>query len=104
LTEFADGGSLERAGGVLNLSSRGMGMVTQEYRKNRAQFPQAELAKYQGSWVAFSADGRRIVARGETVEQLEREIAIQGESGQNVVREWVPGAEDDSLLGAEEWA
>jgi hypothetical protein len=37
------------------------------------------------------------------VEQLEREIAIQGESGQNVVREWVSGAEDDSLLGAEEW-
>ena len=52
----------------------------------------------------FRRDGRRIVAPGETVEQLEREIAIQGESGQNIVREWVPGAEDDSLLGAEEWA
>jgi hypothetical protein len=76
-------------------------VVTQEYRNNRARFPHAELAKYRGSWVAFSADGRRIVARGETVEQLEREIAARGENGQDVVLEWVPGAEDDSLQGSQ---
>jgi hypothetical protein len=78
-------------------------MITQEYRNNRALFPLAELAKYQGAWIAFSADGRHIVARGETVEQLEEEIAAQGENGQNVVLEWVPGSDDDSLLGAGEW-
>ena len=78
-------------------------MITQEYRNNRAQFIRAELVKYQGAWVAFSADGRRIVARGETVEQLEQEIAARGENSQNVVLEWLPGTEDDSLLGAGEW-
>ncbi len=79
-------------------------MITQEYRNNRAQFPHAELVKYQGAWVAFSADGRRILASGETVEQLEQHIAAQGEDSQNTVLEWLPGAEDDSLLGAGEWA
>ena len=52
-----------------------MAVVTQEYRNNRTRFPHAELAQYQGSWVAFSGDGRRILARGETVEQLEQRIA-----------------------------
>jgi hypothetical protein len=78
-------------------------VITEEYRNNRAQFPHAELVKYQGAWVAFSADGRRILARGETVEKLEKQLAAEGENSQNVVLEWVPGAEDDSLLGAGEW-
>ena len=78
-------------------------MITLEYRNNRARLPRAELAKYQGTWVAFSADGRRIVANGETVEQVEQKLATQGENGQNVVLEWLPGHEDDSLLGAGEW-
>ena len=42
-------------------------LITQEYRTNRAQFPRAELARYEGSWVAFSADGCRIVASGEAL-------------------------------------
>lgn len=75
-------------------------MITQEYRDNRARFPHAELAKYQGSWVAFSSDGRRIVARGETVEQLEQQIAAEGGDGQDVVLEWLPGADEDSVPGA----
>jgi hypothetical protein len=78
-------------------------MITQEYRTNRAQFPQAELRKYQGSWVAFSADGCRIVAHGATVEELEEKLAALGEEGQRVVLEWLAGPEEDSLLGAGEW-
>jgi hypothetical protein len=80
----------------------GIAMVTQEYRSNRARFPRAELAKYQGAWVAFSADGSRIVARGETVEQFEQQILAEGEDPQRVVREWVAGPEDDCLLGGGE--
>ncbi len=78
-------------------------MVTQEYRNNRAQFPHAELAKYCGAWVAFSADGRFIIARAETVEQLEQQIAADGKNGQNAVLEWLPGSEEDSSLGSGEW-
>jgi hypothetical protein len=78
-------------------------VITQEYRTNRAQFPQAEAAKYRGMWVAFSADGCRIVASGETVEQLENRLAALGEEGRQVVLEWLAGPEDDSLLGGGEW-
>ena len=77
-------------------------MITQQYRTNRARFPKAELAKYHGAWVAFSADGCRIVARGETIEQLEERILAVGQDPQRVVREWIAGPEDDSLLGGGE--
>lgn len=70
-------------------------MITQEYRNNRAQFPYDELAKYRGAWVAFSADGRFIMARGETLEQLEQQIAAEGKNGENPVLEWVPGSDED---------
>src|SRR2546428_527717 len=36
-----------------------------EYRQNRAGFPASELARYRGQWVAFSSDGRRIIAGSE---------------------------------------
>jgi len=78
-------------------------VITQEYRTNRARFPQAEAARYRGLWVAFRADGCRIVASGETVEQLEERLAALGEEGQQVVLEWLAGPEDDSLLGGGEW-
>ncbi len=77
-------------------------MITQEYRSNRARFPKVELAKHQGMWVAFSADGCRIVAGAATVEPLEEMLAAQGVDGQRVVLEWVAGPEDDSLLGGGE--
>jgi len=72
-------------------------VITQEYRTNRSQFPQAELADYRGQWVAFSADGCRVVGRGHTVGELEEELAKAGEDAQRVVFEWVAGPEDDSL-------
>jgi hypothetical protein len=55
--------------------------------------------KYRGSWVAFSADGCRIVGSGEAVEQVEERLAAAGEDAQRVVLEWVAGPEDDSRLG-----
>lgn len=78
-------------------------VITQEYRINRAQFPQAELLKHQGTWVAFSADGRQIVARGATVEQVEQQIASIRENDNNVVLEWLSGSEEDNILEAGEW-
>jgi hypothetical protein len=74
----------------------------QIFRSHRAQFSREELAKYRGQWVAFSADGRRILASGETLECLEQKLAAQGSSPQEVVLEGIPGPEDDTFLGAEE--
>ena len=78
-------------------------MISQEYRNNRLLFPHDELARYRGAWVAFSADGCRIVGSGQTVECLEEQLARAGEDAQCVVLEWLPGTEDDSLLGASEY-
>jgi hypothetical protein len=72
-------------------------VITQEYRMNRSRFPQAELATYQGQWVAFSSDGCRIVGRGNTIGELEGQLANAGEDAQRVVFEWVAGPEDDTL-------
>jgi hypothetical protein len=74
-------------------------MITREYRENRARFPLGELDKYRGNWVAFSADCRHVVASGETVEELENRLAADGNAATPVVLEWLPGPEEDSLLG-----
>jgi len=67
-------------------------------RASRSQFPRDELAKYCGQWVAFSSDGRRVVAGNENLERLGERLAANGEDLQQVVFEYVPGPEDDSTL------
>jgi hypothetical protein len=77
-------------------------MLTQEFRQNRSRFPHAELVKYRGQWVAFSPDGRRIVASAETLEALEQRLLAAGEDAQRLAFESIPGLDDDISLGAEE--
>lgn len=77
-------------------------MISAEYRTNRARFPRAQMEPYRGSWVAFSADGRRVVASGETLERLEEQFAA-GQDPQQVVFERIPGPEDDISLGGAEF-
>ena len=77
-------------------------MFTREYWDNRTQFPRDELAKYRGQWVAFSSDGRRIVASAATLETLEDQLDAAGEDAQRLMFESVPGPDDDTSLGAEE--
>jgi hypothetical protein len=77
-------------------------MLTREFRQNRPRFPREELAKYRGQWVAFSPDGRRIVASGETLELLHQRLEAAGEDAQQLVFEGIPGPDDDIFLGAGE--
>jgi hypothetical protein len=77
-------------------------MNRQQYRTNRVTFPPAELARYRGQWVAFSPDGRRILAGAEALERLEEQLAALGEDPQQVVLEHIPGPEDDTNLGGAE--
>jgi hypothetical protein len=77
-------------------------MLGQEFRQNRPRFPREELARYRGQWVAFSPDGRRIVASALTLARLEEHLKAAGEDAQRLAFESVPGPEEDSSLGAED--
>jgi len=73
-------------------------MNTLEYLTNRAQFPREELAKHCGQWIAFSLDGRRVVAGDEELDRLGERLRASGEDLQQVVFEYVPGPGDDATL------
>lgn len=62
-------------------------MASREYLANRPQFPLEELAKYRGQWVAFSFDGRRIVAGDEELGGLEKRLVALELDPQRVVFE-----------------
>ena len=70
------------------------------YRENRARFSPAELAVYQGQWVAFSLDGRRIIASSHDLAELDKLIIDAGENPQEVALEHIE-PDDISLGGAE---
>jgi hypothetical protein len=70
------------------------------YEDNRARFPLEELQRYAGLWVAFSADGSRIIDSAETLAALEERLNIRGEDAQNLAFEYLE-FEDNVLGGAE---
>jgi hypothetical protein len=55
-----------------------------EYEKNRQQFTVEQLAPYEGQWVAFSLDGKRIVAAAPDLLRLDEQLRAIGESIGNV--------------------
>ena len=48
------------------------------YEENRSKFSLDELDKYGGKFVAFSADGTRIVASGDSWEALDAALEAVG--------------------------
>jgi hypothetical protein len=62
-------------------------MNPQEYRQNRASFTAAELVKHDGQWVAFTADGRRIIASHEDFGALNDLVVAAGENPETVAFE-----------------
>jgi hypothetical protein len=70
-----------------------------EFQQNRASISQELLTPYQGRWVAFSGDGRSILASGNTLDQVENQLAALGEDPQEVFLERIGGPEDDIILG-----
>jgi len=72
------------------------------YRQNRERFPASDLKRYDGMWVAFSADGRRIVASGERIAQVSEGVSAAGEDLQEVVLERIEVETGDIRLGGAE--
>ena len=75
-------------------------MNTQAYLRTRAELSAEELRQYNGKWVAFSADGARIVGAAEELAELDKIVAAAGEDPESVGFERVE-LEDSSLGGAE---
>ncbi len=76
--------------------------MTKTYRQNRARFPVNDLKPHDGQWVAFSADGRRIVANGDSIGQLSERVGTACEDLQEVVLERIEIETGDIQLGGAE--
>jgi hypothetical protein len=77
-----------------------MDVDIRQFREGRSAFPWAELAKYRGNWVAFSMDGRRIVASAPDFLELDALLKAMGEDPERVGFEFID-FEDTYLGGAE---
>ena len=77
-------------------------MNPKAYRDNRAGLPRSELQSYQGQWVAFSLDGRRIIASSADLATLDKLIIEAGENPEQVALERIE--QDDISLGGAELA
>lgn len=70
-------------------------MNANEHIENRNQFPQEELAKYAGQYVAWSLDGRRIVAANKDPVELCKAVLALGYRSEEVVLSSVDGEFDE---------
>ncbi len=77
-----------------------MTFVPEEHYRNRAQFPEQELAKYYGKEVAWTLDGTRIVASGDDARQVCTAVQQAGLQSDEVVLAYVPFPEELVLGGA----
>jgi hypothetical protein len=48
------------------------------YHENRRKFPPEKSASYAGRYVAFSPDGTRILASGDSEEEVEKRLRAAG--------------------------
>ncbi len=75
-------------------------MDTRQLRDNRSAFPAAELAKYHGQWVAFSGDGRRVIAGAPDLVELDALLVAMGEDAEQVALEFID-ADESFVTGPE---
>jgi hypothetical protein len=75
-------------------------MDTGKLRQNRSAFPEAELVKYHGQWVAFSGDGQRIVAGAPDLIELDAVLRKMGEDPEQVALEFLD-TDDGYVTGPE---
>jgi hypothetical protein len=69
-------------------------MDVQLFLKNRAEVSEECLRPYWGMWVAFSPDGRSIVAFGKTCEELDANVVANGLNPEEV---WFERVADEEI-------
>jgi hypothetical protein len=63
--------------------------IDPDFQKNRDGFPIEELWKHIGKHIAWSWDGTRIVAVGDTLEEVDRQVDKLGVDRSKVVHDYV---------------
>lgn len=56
----------------------------------QGDFPVEELSKHRGCWVAFSPDGRRLIASSLSLTTLDSQVRKAGEDPEEVLLERIP--------------
>ncbi len=75
-------------------------MDMQDYLKNRHQFPQDELERYAGQYVAWSPDGTQILASKDDPGQVIEAVKALGYDPGETVISYVPST-DETLLASQ---
>jgi hypothetical protein len=73
-------------------------MNLQTFQKNRQQFPPEQLAKFAGKYVAWSTDGKSILAADPDELKVACTIQAAGYNSAEILIAFVP-AGDEVLLG-----
>lgn len=68
------------------------------YEENRCKFPLEELAKHMGKHVAFSPDGTRIVASGDSLDEVVEKLQAAGIHFSQVVHSYIDGPDVDGRI------
>ncbi len=68
------------------------------YSENRSQVPAGDLARYAGKYVAWSLDGRQILADGADPDLVEKQLVGAGLDPASVVLGYVDPP-DEAFLG-----
>ena len=68
------------------------------FNANINNIPAEEMLRYAGRRVAFSRDGKRIVADGRDYAELGDALKAAGIDLSDVVLSYVPGADEDPIL------
>jgi len=63
--------------------------LPREFFENQKNFPEEELMKYAGEYIASSWEGDRILASGETVAQVWQKLLDAGLDPQRAVYDYV---------------
>jgi hypothetical protein len=73
-------------------------MDMQTFIRNRSRFPVEELALYAGKYVAWSADGTRILASDKDQVRLDQALQVAGHDTAEVLVSFMPHP-DEVILG-----
>lgn len=73
-------------------------MDMQEFLRNRQEFPSEELAKYRGKYIAWSPDGKKVIASDKDPMNVIAAIKGYGYNEADCVLSSVP--EHDAFIGS----